>query len=101
MQVPGEEPDSETLYVEQSLLDYAQARGLNFVTFIFNFEPGSCSGFTTLLDELCSADAHYVVMPSLDHLAQHARLQRLRLDRLWHEAAATVLIPASRIRVDA
>ena len=82
-----------TMHVEQSLMDHAEAYGLQFMKFVFNHESGASSGFATLLDELRAADAHYVVMPSLNHLAQHARLQRLRIFRLWHEAAAMVLIP--------
>lgn len=100
MQVSCAQPDSESMRVEQTLLHYADARGLNFVTFVFDFEPGTSTGFTTLLEEVRATKAHYVVVPSLNHFAHHARLQRLRLERLWLEAAAIALVPPSFSRTD-
>ena len=96
MRVPCDVPDEQVWQLEQETMAYAGKKGLDFVRFFFEFNCGSREAFGELVAELVSEDAHYVVVPSLRHLAHNAFLQDQMLEQLSFAARAKVL--AMRLR---
>lgn len=82
--------DGHTAELEDAMYGLARAAGLCFATTFH--EPAPCDGtaFAELTAELKRADAHHVVVPSLDHLAGQTIPRDLLIAKLAHEAAARV-----------
>ncbi|MFD9888242.1 hypothetical protein ACFWY9_02785 [Amycolatopsis sp. NPDC059027] len=91
MRVPCDVPDDKVRKLESQVVTYAENCGLRFVCFFFEFHCGSREAFDELVAELVRTDAHYVVVPSLRHLAQNSLLQDQMLDHLNFAARAQVL----------
>ena len=91
MRVPNDVPDHKVRQLEQAVIRFAGERGLYFVSFFFEFNCGSREAFNELVTELVRADAHYVIVPSLRHLALNTLLQDVMQDRLALDARAVVL----------
>ncbi|MEV6446352.1 hypothetical protein [Amycolatopsis sp. NPDC051716] len=96
MRVPCDVADEQVHQLEQEVVAYAETHGLFFAGFFFEFNCGSREAFDELVAELVRADVHYVVVPSLRHLAHNAILQELMLEQLSFAARARVL--AMRLR---
>ena len=96
MRVPCDVPDEQVRQLEQQVVAYAEMKGLHFICFFFEFNCGSREAFDELVAELVSTDAHFVVVPSLRHLAHNAFLQDQMLEHLSFAARARVL--AMRLR---
>jgi DNA invertase Pin-like site-specific DNA recombinase len=92
MRVPGDVPDEKVHRLERQLREFAVGHGLYFVSFFFEFSCGSREAFEELTLELQRADAHYVVVPSMRHLARSVLLQNIMLAELEHDARAEVLV---------
>lgn len=92
MRVPGDVPDEKVRRLEQQLREFSSGHGLYFVSFFFEFSCGSREGFDELVTELKRADARYVVVPSMRHLARSVLLQNIMLAELEHDANAEVLV---------
>ena len=90
MRVPCDISDDKVWHLEQDLRAYAAAKGFCFVAFFYEFECGSQEAFNDLVDELQRAGAHYVLVPTLRHLARNSPLQNMMLARLEFDAAAEV-----------
>ncbi|MGH3613679.1 MAG: recombinase family protein [Pseudonocardia sp.] len=86
--------DPEIHRMERVLQALAETEGFCFVTTFHDYQPGYHGGFDELIRELQRADAHHVVMPSLEHLAQHPILRDLILIRLARDADAYVWVVA-------
>ncbi len=91
LRVPDHAPDHEVLRLEQALVAFAEAKGLSFAGFFFEFRSGSRAAFNELIGELVRAGAHHVVVPSLRHLALNTLVQDAMQDRLALDAEAEVL----------
>lgn len=91
MRVPGDVPDDKVRRLEAALREFATASGFYLVTFFFEFSCGSHDAFHELITELQRADAHTVVIPTMNHLARSTLLQNSMLAQLEFEAAADVL----------
>ncbi|EOD63942.1 hypothetical protein [Amycolatopsis vancoresmycina] len=90
LRVPVDVPDRRARELELAVIRFAESRSLNFVSFFFDSDFGVRGGFTELVAELVRANARHVVVPSLRHLARHARLQDAMQDRLVLDAGAEV-----------
>jgi hypothetical protein len=91
MRVPCDLPDEKVWHLEQDLRAYAAAKRFCFVAFFYEFVCGSQDAFNDLVGELQRAGAHYVLVPTLRHLARNILLQNMMLARLEFDAAAEVL----------
>lgn len=96
MRVPVDVPDWKVRRLEQSVVRYTERQELSFAGFYFEFHCGSREGFDELISALVLAQARHVVVPSLRHLAQNARLQIAMCDQLALVARAQV--HAMRVR---
>jgi DNA invertase Pin-like site-specific DNA recombinase len=91
MRVSHDADDQQVMRMERELRASAKDRGYDFATIFYEHFPGSHAAFDELIAELQRADAHYVVVPSFDHLAMSAILQNSMLAMLEHDADAEVL----------
>ena len=91
MRVPCDVPDDKIRRLESQVVAYAEKRGLQFISFFFEFHCGSREAFQDLVTELIRTDAHHVVVPSLRHLAHNELLQDQMLDQLNFTARTQVL----------
>ncbi len=80
--------------MERSLQELADTAGFCFATTFHEYQPGYHGAFDELTRELQRAHAHHVVVPTLDHLAQHPILQDLMLTRLARDAHAHLWVVA-------
>lgn len=82
--------EDESEDMEAALRDLADAEGLCFAATFHESSGGDGTAFAELTRELRRADAHHVVVPSLDHLAGHTIPRELLLAKLATDAAARV-----------
>jgi DNA invertase Pin-like site-specific DNA recombinase len=90
MSVSPDVDDKTIRQVEQKLKGCAEAQDLSFAAIFHEFTSGSFTEWRELVRELQRAEAHHVIMPSLNHLTQHMVLRQSLLDQLEHEAKAEV-----------
>lgn len=76
---------------ERTLMSFADAEGFCYATTFYENQSGSQAAFAELARELQRADAHHVVVPSLDHISRHPLLRSHMLERLEFEACAHML----------
>lgn len=76
--------------LEAALRARARAEGICFAATFHESTPGDGTAFAELTQELKRADAHHVVVPSLDHLAGQTIPRDLLLAKLASDAEATV-----------
>lgn len=95
MRVDGDEPDDDIRRTERQLRALAEVEGYCFAG-LFHEYDASRSTFAELIEELKRAEAHYVVIPSLRHLADNHLLRSIMLAQLEREAHALVLELSSR-----
>ncbi|GAB2558532.1 recombinase family protein [Nocardia heshunensis] len=81
--------DGRGAELEEQLRALANARGFCFAT---TFHESSTDGaaLVELTEELKRADAHHVVVPSLDHFAGHVIPRRILVEKLTRDAAARI-----------
>ncbi|GGK37788.1 hypothetical protein GCM10011591_06770 [Nocardia camponoti] len=77
--------------LEDALRTLAHTAGLCFAATFHESTAGDGAAFAELTQELKRADAHHVVVPSLDHLAGQTIPRDLLIAKLAHEASAQVL----------
>jgi DNA invertase Pin-like site-specific DNA recombinase len=83
--------DDETVrLVELKLKAHAEALGYEFATYFYEDGSGCFSAWNELLTEVQRADAHHVIVPSLDHLTTHPILRLSLLDRAQQDAKVEV-----------
>jgi DNA invertase Pin-like site-specific DNA recombinase len=83
--------DDQTLdSLEKGLKNYAEAHGYELATIFQELASGRFNAWDELLAELKRADAHDIIVPSLDHLTRHPLLRRTLLDRAEYDAKADV-----------
>ncbi|MFE3443058.1 hypothetical protein ACFXNW_08500 [Nocardia sp. NPDC059180] len=76
--------------LEAALRGLARAAGLCFAATFHESTAGDGTAFAELTQELKRADAHHVVVPSLDHLAGQTIPRELLLAKLASDAEAQV-----------
>jgi hypothetical protein len=82
--------DGHCAELEDAMFALARAAGLCFATTFHESVAGDGAAFAELTAELKRADAHHVVIPSLDHLAGQIIPRELLIAKLTHDAAARV-----------
>ncbi|WP_146073774.1 hypothetical protein [Amycolatopsis sp. CA-126428] len=100
MRVPCDIPDEKVFRLEQEVRAFAESRGRYLVSFFFEFHCGSHEAFEELVEELVRQDVHCVVVPSLRHLAHHARLQDLMLEQMNRVASAEIMAMRERTEIE-
>ena len=86
--------DPEIRRMERGLHLLAETKGFCFATTFYEYQTGYHGAFHELTRELQRADVHHVVVPALDHLAQHPILRNTMLTRLVRDADAHVWVVA-------
>jgi hypothetical protein len=76
--------------LEDAMCDLARAAGLCFAVTFHESDPGDGTAFAELTAELKRAEAHHVVVPSLEHLAGQTIPRDLLIAKLVQEAAARI-----------
>nr|WP_238846185.1 hypothetical protein [Nocardia terpenica] len=82
--------DGHSDELEDAMFTFARAEGLCFAATFHESTPGDGTAFAELTAELKRADAHHVVVPSLDHLAGQTIPRDLLIAKLAHEAEAQI-----------
>jgi hypothetical protein len=82
--------DGHSAELEDAMCDLARSAGLCFAATFHESAPADGTAFAELTAELKRAEAHHVVVPSLDHLAGQTIPRELLIAKLAHEAAARV-----------
>ncbi|RMI32287.1 hypothetical protein [Nocardia stercoris] len=82
--------DDHVAELEDAMCTLAASEGLCFAATFHESTPGDGTAFAELTAELKRADAHHVVVPSLDHLAGQTIPRDLLIAKLASEAAARV-----------
>ena len=90
MRVTEDMDDHEVCLMEQSLTTFADVEGYCLATIFYEYETGSQAAFTELLHELRRAEAHHVVVPSLEQLADSQIVQALMVDQVELETDAAL-----------
>ncbi|NNH69407.1 hypothetical protein HLB23_05905 [Nocardia uniformis] len=83
--------DGRSDELEVAMCDMASSAGFCFAATFHESTPGDGTAFAELTAELKRADAHHVVVPSLDHLAGQTIPRDILIAKLAQEAAAQVL----------
>ncbi|MBI3685819.1 MAG: recombinase family protein [Actinobacteria bacterium] len=91
VRVADEAQDDEINQTEGALRSFADTEGYCYATTFYEHQSGSHAAFEELTEELQRADAHYVVVLSLDHVSRHPLLRSHMLRRLEAHANALVL----------
>ena len=81
--------------MEAALRELADAHGLCFAATFHESHAGDGTAFAELTRELQRADAHHVVVPSLDHLTGQTIPRELLIAKLANDAAARIWSVAS------
>lgn len=82
--------DAAQRVVEQRMRGFAAAGGFDLVKIYFEHDPIIRSAFYRMFDDLQRFNVHHLVVPSMDHFADHERLCDLRLAQLADTAAVQV-----------
>ncbi|WP_406229765.1 hypothetical protein [Nocardia sp. NBC_01009] len=83
--------DGQSEELEDALRTHARAEGLCFAATFHESTSGDGTALVELTQELKRADAHHVVVPSLDHFAGQTIPRDMLIAKLAQEAAAEVL----------
>lgn len=86
--------DRQVCRMECGLQKFAEMEGFCFATTFHEYQTGYLGAFDELTRELQRADAHHVVVPSLEHLSGHLLLRETMLTRLVRDAGAQVWVVA-------
>jgi DNA invertase Pin-like site-specific DNA recombinase len=90
MRVTDGMDDLEVLLIEQALTTFAQGEGYCLATIFYEYDSGSQAAFAQLIQEVQRAEAHHMVVPSLEQLAESQILQALMVDQVELDAGAAV-----------
>ncbi|MFC1419369.1 recombinase family protein [Streptacidiphilus cavernicola] len=90
MRVTDDMEDHEVSRLEQSLSTFAAVEGYCLAAIFYEYENGSQTAFNELLHELRRVEAHHVVVPSLEQLADSQIVQTLMVDRAELETDAAI-----------
>ena len=90
MRVTDDMEDHEVFRMEQSLTTFADVEGYCLAGIFYEYDSGSQAAFAELLHELQRAEAHHVVVPSLELLADSQIVQTLMVDQVELEAGAAL-----------
>ncbi|MGV9617087.1 hypothetical protein [Nocardia xishanensis] len=82
--------DGHSEELERAMSTFARAEGLCFAATFHEAAAGDGTALAELTQELKRADAHHVVVPSLDHFAGQTIPRDILIAKLAHEAAAQV-----------
>ncbi|MGV9410605.1 hypothetical protein ACWDOP_11880 [Nocardia sp. NPDC003693] len=82
--------DGRSEELENAMTSLARSAGFCFAATFHESTPGDGTAFAELTAELKRADAHHVVVPSLDHLAGQTIPRDILIAKLAHEAAAQI-----------
>ncbi|MGO4613247.1 hypothetical protein AB4305_21195 [Nocardia sp. 2YAB30] len=82
--------DGNSKQLEDAMSSLAREEGLCFAATFHESTAGDGTAFAELTAELKRADAHHVVVPSLDHFAGQTIPRDILIAKLAHEAAARV-----------
>ncbi|RJO68207.1 hypothetical protein D5S18_32735 [Nocardia panacis] len=80
--------DGHCAEMEDAMSTLARAAGLCFAATFHESTGGDGTAFAELTRELLRADAHHVVVPSLDHLAGQTIPRDILIAKLAQDAAA-------------
>ncbi|MBO0855498.1 MAG: hypothetical protein J2P18_17240 [Nocardia sp.] len=84
--------DGHAAELEDAMYSFADEVGLCFAATFHESTQGDGTAFAELTAELKRAEAHHVVVPSLDHLAGQTIPREVLLAKLAADAEAQVLI---------
>lgn len=90
MRVPSGAEDEDIRQIELALKNFAEVKGFCFAAVFHEHVVGSQAVFGDLVKELQRAQAHHVIVPSVQHLASHPILRMSMLVHLELEAGASV-----------
>ncbi|MFC1440148.1 recombinase family protein [Streptacidiphilus sp. N1-10] len=90
MRVTDDMDDQEVLQTEQALTTFATVEGYCLATIFYEYDSGSQAAFAQLIHELRRSEAHHVVVPSLEQLADSQIVQALMVDQVELDAGAAV-----------
>ncbi|GAA5053025.1 hypothetical protein [Nocardia callitridis] len=82
--------DDHCAELEDAMSTLARMEGLCFAATFHESTSGDGTAFAELTRELRRADAHHVVVPSLDHFAGQTIPRDILIAKLVHETAARV-----------
>ncbi|MEU6580370.1 hypothetical protein [Nocardia sp. NPDC046763] len=82
--------DGRSEELENAMCGLARSAGLCFAATFHESTPGDGTAFAELTAELKRADAHHVVVPSLDHLAGQTIPRDILIAKLAHEASVKI-----------
>ncbi|GAB2552830.1 hypothetical protein [Nocardia heshunensis] len=82
--------DGHGAELEAQLRALALTRGFCFAATFHESNAGDGTALVELTEELKRADAHHVVVPSLDHFAGQVIPRKILLEKLTRDAAARV-----------
>jgi len=82
--------DGHSAELEAKMTTLAREEGFCFAATFHESTGGDGTAFAELTQELRRADAHHVVVPSLDHLAGQTIPREILLAKLAQDAAARV-----------
>ncbi|NKY86683.1 hypothetical protein [Nocardia veterana] len=83
--------DGRAAELEDAMCTLANEVGLCFAATFHESTQGDGTAFAELTAELKRAEAHHVVVPSLDHLAGQTIPRDVLIAKLAHDAEAQVL----------
>ena len=82
--------DGQSAELEDAMSSLAREEGLCFAATFHESTSGDGTAFAELTQELKRADAHHVVVPSLDHFAGQTIPRDILIAKLAQDAAAQV-----------
>lgn len=82
--------DGHGAELEHAMSSFARAEGLCFAATFHESTAGDGTAFAELTRELQRADAHHVVVPSLDHFAGQTIPRDILIAKLAQEASAQI-----------
>lgn len=91
MRVASDAPDDEFDRIEQQMRRFAEVEGFCYAMTFYEHQNGSQAAFNELAEELKRAEAHHVVVPSMNHISTHPILLCHMIQRLELDAAAQVV----------
>lgn len=90
MRVPDDIPDHKVRDIELKRKAYAEALGYEYGAVFHEFQCGVFDAWQDLTTGLQRADAHYVIVPSMNHLARNRILVGGLIERLEADVKAEV-----------
>lgn len=90
MRVTDDMEDLEVLLIEQALTTFVNVEGYCLGAIFYEYDSSTHAAFAELVRELQRSEAHHVVVPSLEQLADCQIVQALMVDQVELDAGAAV-----------